>query len=209
MKYDLKKILASALCIVALCCGASFAQSGSLPSAASSGAGSKSASAEASQSTGIYTPLFLGGKLAFGSGTGVGTERGLGLREIEPMFGLWFPHVAFFRAGYGFYDFNGESDDEEIEIEHTNLNVELGVHIIGDVYVMGDFSRVKELSDEGDVSWNEWGVGFGTLVNIFSKTLLFAEVGYHWVLDHYDPFLNKNVSGSRLQLNVGFAAYVY
>ena len=140
MKYDLKKILASALCIVALCCGASFAQSGSLPSAASSGAGSKSASAEASQSTGIYTPLFLGGKLAFGSGTGVGTERGLGLREIEPMFGLWFPHVAFFRAGYGFYDFNGESDDEEIEIEHTNLNVELGVHIIGDVYVMGDFS---------------------------------------------------------------------
>lgn len=207
MKYGLKKILVNALCVVALCCGASFAQKGSASSsAASAGAGS----ASASQSTGINTPLFLGGMLGFGSGTGVGTERGLGLREIEPMLGIWFPHVAFFRAGYGFYDFTGESDDgNDIDIEHSNMNVELGVHVLGDVYVVGNFSRVKELSDDGDVSWNEWGAGFGTLVNIFSRTMLFAEVGYRWVSDHYDPFLNKNISGSRLQLNIGFVAYVY
>lgn len=145
-----------------------------------------------------------------GSGTGVGTDRGLGLREIEPVLGIWFPHVAFFRAGYGFFDFKGEGDGgENIEVEHTNMNVELGVHVMGDVYFVGDFSRVKELSDEGDVNWNEWGASVGTIVNIFSKTLLFAEIGYRWVLDHYDPFLGKNVSGNRLQLNVGFAAYIY
>lgn len=208
MKYGLKKILANALCIVALCFGASFAQTGSTKSASSTP--STGATSAAPQSTGINTPLFLGGMLGFGSGTGVGTERGLGLREIEPLIGIWFPHTAFFRAGYGFYDFKGESEEgTNIDIEHSNLNVELGMHFMGDVYIVGDFSRVKELSDEGDVSWNEWGVGIGTLVNIFSKTMLFAEIGYRWVSEHYDPFLNKTVSGSRLQLNVGFAAYVY
>jgi hypothetical protein len=77
------------------------------------------------------------------------------------------------------------------------------------LYVVGNFSRAKELSDVGDVSWNEWGAGFGTIFSIFSKTMLFADVGYRWVLDHYDPFLNKNVSGSRLQMNLGFITYIY
>jgi hypothetical protein len=61
----------------------------------------------------------------------------------------------------------------------------------------------------GDVSWNEWGVGIGSVINILSKTMLFAEIGYRNVLDHYDPFLDKNISGSRLQMNLGFVAYVY
>jgi hypothetical protein len=39
--------------------------------------------------------------------------------------------------------------------------------------------------------------------------MLFADVGYRWVLDHYDPFLNKNISGSRLQMNLGFITYIY
>ena len=74
---------------------------------------------------------------------------------------------------------------------------------------MGSYSRVKELSDLGDVAWNEWGASFGSLLYIFSKTLLFAEVGYRWVLSHYDPFLEKKVHGGRLQMNIGFAAYVF
>jgi len=207
MKHNVGTILRLALCAFALCCGSAFAQSTGSGQSQTSQAG---AVAAGNPSAGIRTPLFLGGALGFGSGTGVGTERGLGLREIEPMLGLWFPHVAFFRAGYGFFDFDAENDDgTDVNIEHSNMNVELGIHVMGDVYAIGNFSRVKELSDEGDVSWNEWGVGFGSLVNIFSKTLLFAEIGYRWVLEHYDPFLNKSVSGSRLQLNVGFAAYIY
>ena len=94
-------------------------------------------------------------------------------------------------------------------MEHTSLDVELGLQVIGDVYLVGNYSRIKELSDVGDVAWNEWGVGVGSLLNIFSKTLLFAEVSYRRVLEHYDPFLYKKVSGSRLQFNLGFAAYVY
>lgn len=201
----MKKFIVFALCVFALCCGSAFAQtkgSSEKSSAASTDAGSSS--------TGVRTPLFLGGVLGFGSGTGVGTERGLGLQQIEPVAGIWFPRVAFFRAGYGFYNFTGENmDGEKTEIKHQNLDVELGAHVFGDIYVVGNFSRMKELSDEGDVAWNEWGVGIGSVVNIFSKTMFFAEIGYRNVYDHFDPFLNKNVSGSRLQMNLGFAVYVY
>lgn len=201
----MRNVLFYALCVLALCCGSAFAQT-----TGSSEKASTAATTSGSETTGIHSPLFVGAALGFGSGTGVGTERGLGLQQIEPMAGIWFPHVAFFRAGYGFYDFTGESDDgEKNEIEHVNLDVELGVHVLGDIYVVGNFSRVKELSDLGDVAWNEWGVGVGSILSIFSKTMLFAEIGYRNVLDHYDPFLDKNVSGSRLQMNIGFVAYVY
>lgn len=160
--------------------------------------------------TGIHTPFFLGAALGFGSGTGVGSERGLGLRQIEPMLGIWLPGMGYVRAGYGFFDYQEEAeDDDSYEIEHSDFDIELGIHIFGEFYAMGTYSRVKELSDLGDVAWNEWGAGFGTIMNIFSKTMLFAEVEYRWVLDHYDPFLEKNVNGSRLQFNIGFAAYVY
>lgn len=159
---------------------------------------------------GIRTPLIVGGALGFGSGTGVGSERGVGLRQIEPMVGVWYPGLGVFRVGYGLFSYCEESDDEkDYDIDHSEWDFELGAHIFGNAYVMGSYSRVKELSDLGDVAWNEWGASFGSLLYIFSKTLLFAEVGYRWVLSHYDPFLEKKVHGGRLQMNVGFAAYVF
>ena len=201
--------IAFALCLLAFCFSAAFADNA--PAASSAAAsGSASAGNEGPQSTGIYTPFFVGGTLGFGSGTGVGTERGLGLRQIEPMVGLWYPNVAFFRAGYGFHDFTGEDGEgESTEIEHYDLDVELGVHLLGDIYAVGNYSRVKELSRVGDVAWNEWGVGVGTILSIFSRSMIFAEVGYRYVLDHFDPFLNESVSGSRVQMNFGFVAYIY
>lgn len=160
--------------------------------------------------SGIRSPLFLGAALGFGSGTGVGTARGLGLRQIEPMLGVWLPGLGFLRAGYGFFDYDEDTENgSDYEVEHSDFDIEIGVHLLGEFYVTGAYSRVKELSDVGDVAWNEWGVGFGTLLNIFSKTLLFAEVSYRWVLDHYDPFMDKDVSGSRLQFNIGFASYLF
>jgi len=185
----------------------------SIALAQTAGAGAASgAAAEASSgsTTGIRTPLFLGGALVFGSGTGVGTDRGLGLRQIEPMFGLWYPGIGFARAGYGFFDYQEDSDDSgKYEVEHSDLNFEMGIHVFGEIFAKGSYSRVKELSDLGDVAWNEWGAGFGSVMNIFSRTMLFAEVEYRWIRGHYDPFLKKDINGSRLQFNIGFAAYVY
>lgn len=178
-------------------------------SASAQGAAGASAATVSDAST-IRTPFFLGAALGFGSGTGVGTERGLGLRQIEPMLGVWLPGIALARVGYGFFDYNEETDDDEdVEVEHSELDIELGIHLLGQLYLIGNYSRVKELSDLGDVAWNEWGAGFGSLLHLFGKAVLFADVSYRWVLEHYDPFADKKVSGSRLQLNIGFITYVF
>ena len=159
---------------------------------------------------GIRTPLIVGGALGFGSGTGVGTDRGIGLRQIEPMVGAWYPALGFFRVGYGMYGYDENVDDgEDYDIDHSELDFELGVHLLGELYLMGKYSRVKELSDLGDVAWNEWGAGFGSILFIFSKTLMFADVEYRWVLTHYDPFKNKKVHGGRIQMNLGFSVFVF
>ena len=158
---------------------------------------------------GIRTPIFLGAALGFGSGTGVGSSKGLGLRQIEPMIGAWYPGIGFLRVGYGFFEYQEEADHEKYEIDHSMFDVELGLHAMSVFYLLGSYSRAKELSDLGDIAWNEWGAGFGSLINIFATTMLFAEVSYRWVLEHYDPFMGKEVKGSRLQLNLGFAAYVF
>lgn len=189
----MKKILV----LFFFCVSVALAQNGGTPSGGSAVLG------------GIRTPLVLGGILGFGSGTGVGHDRGIGLRQIEPVVGLWYPGLALLRVGYGMFGYSEESDDDDFEIDHSELDFEAGAHLFGEVYLLGCYSRVKELSDKGDVSWNEWGAGFGSILFIFSKTVLFAEVGYRWVLDHYDPFLDRTVHGGRIQLNLGFSAYPY
>ncbi|WP_143152885.1 hypothetical protein [Fibrobacter sp. UWP2] len=201
-RLSILKVLMVAL---AFCLGSSFAQA---PADATSAAAAPADPAAGSMS--FLTPFFLGGALGFGSGTGVGTERGLGLRQIEPMVGLWYPGLGFLRVGYGFFDFEEDAEKgEDYKVEHSDFDVEVGLHLLGLFYVVGNYSRARDLSDMGDVSWNEWGVGFGSIINIFAKTMLFADVSYRWVLEHYDPFLDKDVSGSRIQLNLGFAAMIF
>ena len=155
-------------------------------------------------------PLFLGGSFGLGSGAGVGSGNNVGVCEIKPMLGAWMPGLAFVRLGYGFSSYDEKNDDDKTsEIENSNFSVDLGVHILSEFYVMGSYSRVNALSENGDVSWNEWSVGFGTFWVVFSRTFLTFDVGYHWVREHYDPFLDKNVTGGRMQVNLGFAVFVY
>jgi hypothetical protein len=188
------------LAIIAVCAAVAFGQA-----AQSTELGSSSTT-----TVGIHVPFFVGGALGFGSGTGVGKERGLGLRQIEPMIGLWYPGLGLLRAGYGFFDYSEKPDDgKETDIEHSDFDIEIGVHLLGQLYLMGGYSRSKELSDLGDVAWNEWAIGCGSILSLFGKAMLFAEITYRWVSDHYDPFLNESVEGTRLQFNIGFATYLY
>ncbi len=159
---------------------------------------------------GMRLPLFLGGSFGLGSGAGVGSGNNVGVCEIKPMLGAWMPGLAFVRLGYGFSSYEEKNDDDKTsEIENSNFSVDLGVHILSEFYLMGSYSRVNALSENGDVSWNEWSVGFGTFWIAFSRTFLTFDVGYHWVRKHYDPFLDKNVTGGRMQVNLGFAVFVY
>lgn len=199
----MKRIFAALI----LCASVAFAQA---DATAAAPAATPSAEAPVASSSDIRTPLFAGAALGFGSGTGVGNERGLGLRQIEPMVGLWYPGVGFLRVGYGFFKYSEKPDEgENMDVEHSDFDIEIGAHLLSQLYLTGAYSRSKELSDLGDVAWNEWALGFGSILTLFGKAMLFAEITYRWVRDHYDPFLDENVSGSRLQFNIGFATYLF
>lgn len=188
----------------------SFAQG--LPMGGSSATNPLGASAPASAGAGtnMRWPLILGGSFGIGSGTGVGDGHGVGLCQIKPMIGAWMPGLAFIRLGYGFSGYQEKDDDgKKNEVETSDFNVDLGVHLFSEFYVMGSYSRSSALSENGDIAWNEWSAGFGTFWIVFSRTFLTLDIGYHWVLEHYDPIVDKDVSGGRWQMNLGFSVFVY
>lgn len=185
------------LSLILLCSAMVFAQAAATAEAAPAASGPR-------------TPLFVGGSISFASGTTVGSEYGVGIRSVQPLVGVWLPNTGFLRIGYGFFDYLEKPDNgESIEVDHSEFDIELGVNLLGSLYLTGSYSRAKDLSDVGDVSWNEWGVGFGTFLQMFGKSVLFAELSYHNVGEYYNPFLEKNIDGSRIQLNLGFFVYVY
>lgn len=171
------------------------------PTMASNGAGMMS----------MQLPLFLGGAFGLGSGAGVGDNgHGVGLCQIKPMLGVWLPGYAFLRLGYGFTSYEEKDDDDKkIEVENSNFSVELGSHLFSEFYVVGSYSRANALSENGDVSWNEWSLGIGSFWPVFSRTFLMFEISHYWVREHYDPFVDKKVSGRRFQMNFGFVVFVY
>jgi len=155
-------------------------------------------------------PLFLGGSFGLGSGAGVGDGHGVGVCQIKPTLGAWMPGLAFARLGYGFSSYEErDGENKKTEVETSDFSIDLGVHLLSEFYVMGSYSRVSALSENGDIAWNEWGVGFGTFWIVFTRTFLTLDIGYRWVREHYDPFIDKDVSGGRLQMNLGFAVFVY
>jgi len=199
--------LALVFCIIS----PSFAQSGL---SMGSSQGSNSTQSLFAPGTGgmnmMRFPLIVGGSFGLGSGAGVGDGHGVGLCQIRPILGVWVPGIAFLRLGYGFSSYEETNDEnEKDEVEHSEFNVEIGTHLLSEFYLTGSYSRVNALSENGDVSWNEWSFGFGTFWSVFPRTNLTLDIGYHWVLEHYDPFLEKKISGGRMQINVGFAVYVY
>ena len=210
--FDFMKFIVFALVFALLGVSSSFAQR-----SLSTGRDLPTASNPLGQSvagTGMMNmqlPLFVGGTFGLGSGAGVGDNgHGVGLCQIKPMLGVWLPGYAFLRLGYGFTSYEEKDDDDKkVEVENSNFSVELGSHILSEFYVVGSYSRVNALSENGDVSWNEWSVGVGSFWAVFSRTFLMFEIGHYWVREHYDPFIEKKVSGRRFQMNFGFVVFVY
>lgn len=199
--------IALAVVIALVCITTSFAQR--VPGGASPVISNPLGSASAGNGLNMRYPFFVGGSFGIGSGAGVGDGHDVGICDIKPTLGAWIPGVAFLRLGYGFSSYNEKDDDKKTEVESSNFSVDLGAHLFSEFFVTGSYSRVNALSDNGDISWNEWSIGFGTFWIVYSKTFLTFDIGYHWVLEHYDPFIDKKVSGGRFQMNLGFAVFVY
>jgi hypothetical protein len=198
------KRLMIAIALVFLTATSSFAQANSAGSFNTLGQSSAGGGA-----MNMRLPLFVGGSFGIGSGAGVGDGSSVGLCNVRPMIGAWIPGLAFLRLGYGFSSYEETNDDQKNEVETSNFSVDLGAHLFSEFYVTSSYSRVSALSANGDIAWNEWSVGFGAFWPAFSRTLLMIEMGYHWVREHYDPFIDRDVSGGRMQMNIGFVVFVY
>jgi len=186
----------------------SFAQGASMGSTPA--VSSPFGSASTGNGTNMRWPLFLGGSFGLGSGTGVGEGHGVGICQIKPMIGAWMPGLAFVRFGYGFSNYEEKDDDNhKSEVKSSDFSVDVGAHLFSEFYVMGSYSRASALSENGDIAWNEWSLGFGTFWIVFSRTFLTLDIGYHWVREHYDPIIDRDVTGGRWQMNLGFSVFVY
>lgn len=155
-------------------------------------------------------PIIVGGTIETGTGVMADDEEGTGIVRITPQVGAWIMGLGYFRVGYGLYNFTVHPDDAEREtVKHRDISVQLGIALGTGPYLEGSYTRAKNLSDIGDVAWNEWGVGLGTMFNIGASSALIMELEHRWVISHYDPIIEEKVNGSRLQLNFGFVVYVY
>lgn len=163
----------------------------------------------ATQANAQKLPFVVGGTIETGTGVMADDEEGTGIVRITPQVGAWIMGLGYFKVGYGLYNFTIHPDDAEKEtVRHRDISFQLGV-ALGGPYLEGSYTRAKNLSDIGDVAWNEWGVGIGTMFNIGASSALVMELEHRWVISHYDPLIEEKVNGSRLQLNIGFVVYVY
>lgn len=171
-----------------------------------------SLSATATPTTGKTNkmPLIVGGVLEAGSGVLANGDHGTGLVRVTPLIGAWLNGLGYLRLGYGLYSYVQEPEDgEKREIDHRDFSAQLGISLGFGPYLQGSYTRAKNLSDAGDVVWNEYGFGLGTFFTLGPKSALVFEIEYRFISEHYDPFENETVSGTRLQMNIGFVVYVY
>ena len=155
-------------------------------------------------------PFVLGGVLETGSGVLANGDHGIGLIRVTPMIGAWINGLGYLRLGYGFNNYVQDPDEgEKREIEQRDFSAQLGISLGFGPYLQGSYTRAKNLSDAGDVAWNEYGLGLGSFFQLGIKSALVFEIEYRFISEHYDPFEKETISGTRLQMNIGFVVYVY
>lgn len=157
-------------------------------------------------------PFIVGGVVETAHGVLDDGTDGTGFNRMTPFVGAWVRGIGYFRIGYGLYNYSRTDDlGEHLSVRSRALNGTLGVSLGSPErpYLIGSFTRAKILSNVGDVTWNEWGVGGGATFQLLPTAAFVTELEYRWVLSHYNPVESERVRGSRLQFNFGFIIYVY
>lgn len=157
-------------------------------------------------------PFVVGGVAETAYGTLDDGSDGAGLNRMTPFVGAWVRGIGYCRVGYGIYNYSRtDADGEKLSVRSRALNGTLGISLGSPErpYLIGSFTRAKILSNVGDVTWNEWGVGGGATFQLLPTAAIVTELEYRWILSHYNPVENERVRGTRLQFNLGFVIYVY
>lgn len=155
-------------------------------------------------------PIIVGGVLETGSGLLPEKTSHLGLVRISPLVGLWLNGMGYFRLAYAYNETTYKPENApKINTTYHDFTSQLGVALGYGPYLQVSYTKSKQLSDVGDVTWSELGFGLGTYFQLGPKTALISEIEYRSIFSHYNPLLNEETSGSRIQFNFGFVIYVY
>lgn len=157
-------------------------------------------------------PFVVGGVVESAYGIQDDGSDGAGINRMTPFVGVWLWDIGYFRAGYGFYNYSRtDAEKDRLSAQVRTLSLSLGVSLggHGKPYLIGSFSRAKQLANVGDVTWCEWGAGLGATFQLLPTAAIVTEMEHRWILSHYNPVEDMRVHGTRFQFNVGFVVYVY
>jgi len=157
-------------------------------------------------------PVVLGAVLETGSGLLENDNYGNGIVRITPFAGVWINGIGFARIGISTSskketDSNGSLD----EVKRLDLSAQIGFSAIGPErpYIAASYVRNKAYSSSADVTWNEWGLGIGHRFLLSPFAAIVIEVEHRWITEHYDRLRGLDISGRRLQMNLGLVVHPY
>ena len=157
-------------------------------------------------------PFIAGAQVETGVGSLPDAKTGTGIVRVTPFLGVWLQGLGYAKLGGSVWK---SSLKDSLGAEHgynqRDIGVQLGASLggLGRPYVIASYTYAKQLSDLGDASWKEMGLGLGTLFQISPLTAIVLEGEYRWVDNHYDPVHDLTIQGTRIQLNMGFLVYFF
>lgn len=156
-------------------------------------------------------PLIAGAQLEAGAGA-LPNGYGVGLVRATPFVGAWIDGIGYVKAGFAYWDAALiDSAGVDHGVQQRDLSLQIGSNFGGDgrPYFLASFTRANTLSDVGDVSWFEYGSGIGGFFSITEMSAILVEAEYRWIEKHYDPIQEYDISGTRIQVHVGFVVFFY
>jgi hypothetical protein len=150
-------------------------------------------------------PIVLGSVLEVGSGLLQDDSYGTGITRVSPFVGIWLQGLGFARVGINTGSQHEVSEGVSDKVDRLDISIQIGFNILGAErpYIMGSYVRNKAYSPSTDAKWNEFGLGFGHRFSFSPFAALVMEAEHRWVVEHYDRLRKLDVSGRRLQMNLG------
>ena len=157
-------------------------------------------------------PVVLGAVLETGSGLLENDNYGNGIVRITPFAGVWINGIGFARIGVstGNKKETGSTGSLD-EVKRFDLSAQIGFSAIGPErpYIAVSYVRNKAYSSIADFAWNEWGLGIGHRFLLSPFAAIVIEAEHRWITEHYDRLRDLDISGRRLQMNLGLVVHPY
>jgi len=157
-------------------------------------------------------PIVLGAVLETGSGLLENNNYGTGIVRITPFAGIWINGLGFARIGASTgSEEQTDSTGSRNETKRFDFSAQIGFSAMGPErpYITASYVRSKIYSTNSDVAWNEWGIGIGHRFSLSPFAAIVIEAEHRWIPKHHNSSQDLDISGRRLQMNLGFVVSAY